>query len=196
MFIAPIVEGHGEYEAVPSLLHRIVEKCGSRSPVKINPPIRVKSGSFFNDEEYFNKYIAMASAKAAQEKGSVLILLDCEDDCPAELGTRILGKAIRQRGDVRFIVNLAYREFETWFIAAAGSFKGLYGFPADLSAPSNFESYRDAKGWLSARMSVKYDPVIHQVKFTRLLDLDLAKNSHSFNRLYSKISSELSTANG
>jgi hypothetical protein len=193
MFIAPIVEGHGEYEAVPSLLHRIAEKCGSSTPLKINPPIRVKSGSFFHDEAYFNKYIAMASAKAAQERGAVLILMDCEDDCPAELGPKILEKAKGQRSDIHFIVALAYREFETWFIAAAESFKGSYGFPADLSAPSNFESFRDAKGWLSSRMSVNYDPVIHQVKFTRLLDIDLAKNSHSFNRLYSKISSALST---
>lgn len=191
MFFAPIVEGHGEYEAVPALIHRIAEHCGSGKSVKINPPIRVKSGSFFNDDAYFARYIAMASAKAAQENGTVLILMDCEDACPAAVGPEIWAKASQQRSDVRFVVALAYREFETWFIAAADSFHGAFGLPLDLTVPPDYETYRDAKGWLSSRMPVKYDPVIHQVKFTRVLNLDSARRSHSFNRLYIKVASAI-----
>jgi hypothetical protein len=94
------------------------------------------------------------------------------------------------------MVTLAYREFESWFVAAADSFRGRYGISPDLSAPADFESFRDAKGWLSSRMSVNYDPVIHQVKFTRILNLNSARRSQSFNRLYSKIGSLLSAEGG
>ena len=43
----------------------------------VNPPIRVKSGSFLNDQDYFRKHVTLATAKAAEGDGSVLILLDC-----------------------------------------------------------------------------------------------------------------------
>ena len=187
MLFVPIVEGHGEYEAVPALLHKITAAVQSGVPIKINPPIRVKSGSFLNDAAYFNKQIALAGAKAAQGQGVVLILLDCEDDCPARLGPLILKRAREQRRDVRIIVSLAHREYESWFIAAAESFRGEFGLPSDLSVPPDFEGIRDAKGWLGARMPVKYDPIIHQVKFTRKLDVESARRSHSFDRLCRKV---------
>jgi hypothetical protein len=92
-FISPIVEGHGEQQALPLLIRKVfAELCPHIYP-DINPPIRVKSGSFLNDEAYFYKYVFLAAEKAAQANGEVLILLDCEDDCPAMLGPRLLEKA-------------------------------------------------------------------------------------------------------
>ena len=57
LFIAPIVEGHGEVEALPTLLHKIATHIGKQGLLKINPPLRVKSQSFLNDQNYFNKYV-------------------------------------------------------------------------------------------------------------------------------------------
>ena len=122
-FVAPIVEGHGEVEAVPALLHRIARRASFQGLLRVNPPIRVKQGSFVNDDEYFRNQVRLAAAKAAQENGSVLILLDCDDDCPARLGPELLRRAKEGRSDVDMFVALAYREFETWFIAAAHSLR-------------------------------------------------------------------------
>jgi len=186
-FIAPIVEGHGEIAAVPRLLHRIWQTQDSVSRLRCNPPIRVKSGSFLNDDDYFQKYVALAAAKAAQERGAVLILLDCDDACPAVLGPSLLSKAEAIRHDVKMIVALAYREFETWFIAAASSLRGARGLPATVTCPTDFEGIRDAKGWLGRQMNVAYDPITHQVEFVELFDLQGARASRSFNRLFEKI---------
>lgn len=182
-FVAPIVEGHGEVEAIPALLRRIARLASFRGLLRVNPPIRVKQGSFVNDNAYFHRQVRLAAAKAAQEGGSVLILLDCEDDCPAKLGPDLLRRAKAVRGDVDMFVALAYREFETWFITAAHSLAGHFGLPRDLVAVSDFEAIRDAKGWRSERMEVTYDPLTHKLAFVRIVDLDSAKASQSFGRL-------------
>ncbi len=186
--IVPIVEGHGEWEALPLLLRRILAESGTGSFPSVNSPIRIKAGSFLRDQDYFARYITLAAAKAAQGGGTVLILLDCEDDCPAELGPRLLAMARAVRNDVTYVVTLAHREFETWFLAAAESLRGCCGLPADLEAPANPEAIRGAKEWLGDRMPETYDPITHQVKFVARFSLQQAGRNPSFARLVSKLS--------
>ncbi len=183
--VAPIVEGHGEVQAVPALLHRLAP--GGPATVRVNPPIRVKAGAFLHDKDYFRRHVALAAAKVANVRGLVLILLDCDDDCPAELGPDLLQRALAVREDVHVVVALAYREYETWFIAAARSLRGRRGLPMNLEPPADPEAVRDAKGWLSARMDYPYDPVVHQVEFTRAFDPDLARANASFRRLAERL---------
>jgi len=195
-YIAPIVEGHGEVEAVPALLHRIAILAGVEGTLRVNAPIRVKAGSFLRDHDYFRKQVALAAAKAAQGGGVVLILLDCEDDCPATLGPDLLRRAKAVRGDVAVIVALAYREYETWFITAVRSLRGVRGLPHDLDPPPAPESIRDAKGWLGKHMAFGYDPVIHQLEFSRKLDLEQARANSSFNRFCGHIRGFLEGSSG
>jgi len=183
--LVPIVEGQGEVEAVPNLLHRIA--ASGPTDVRVNPPIRVKVSAFLHDDHYFRRYLELAGAKAAHAHGHVLILLDCEDACPARLGPELLRRARQVRADVNTLVVLAYREYETWFVTAARSLRGLQGLPADLEAPSEPEAIRDAKGWLSERMTYPYDPVVHQVEFTRAFDLEAARENKSFQRLRDRV---------
>jgi hypothetical protein len=190
-YLASVVEGHGEVEALPVLIRRIADNVGFAGSLQINPPIRVKSGSFLNDQDYFRKYVALAAGKAAARNGSLLILLDCEDDCPATLGPALLQRVQAVWANVDTFVALAYREFETWFITAAPSLRGRRGLPQDLKAPHDVEQIRDAKGWLGGRMNTSYDPVIHQLEFTREFDLKLARANRSFDRLYHRIQSFL-----
>lgn len=185
-FFCPIVEGHGEIEAVPLLIRRIFAETGSAVIPGINPPIRIKVGSFLHDDAYFRKYLLLATAKAAQANGEVLILLDCDDDCPADLGPRLLAKARAVRDDVPCSVVLAHREYETWFLAAAGSLRGR-GLPYDIDPPPNPEGIRGAKEWLTKQMGVSYDPIIHQAAFTARFDLTLARAMPSFDRLVNKL---------
>jgi hypothetical protein len=58
-YLASIVEGHGEVEALPALIHRIAIAAQYGGDLRVNPPIRVKSGSFLNDEEYFRKQVRL-----------------------------------------------------------------------------------------------------------------------------------------
>jgi Domain of unknown function (DUF4276) len=186
-YVASIVEGHGEVEALPALLHRIARETAFAGVLRVNPPIRVKSGSFLNDRDYFRKQVTLATAKAAQARGCVLIMLDCEDDCPATLGPDLLKQARAVRADVDIAVVLAYREFETWFLAAAPSLRGVRGLPRDLEAPPDPLGIRNAKGWLGERMDGAYDPVIHQLEFTRAFDISQARSNQSFDRLYRRV---------
>jgi hypothetical protein len=181
-FIAPIVEGHGEVDALPTLLYRIQQSLPSAPAIQVNPPIRVKSGSFLNRPDDFRRHLELATAKASARQGSVLILLDCDDDCPAALGPRLLQEAIAVRNDVTMFVALAHREYETWFLAAARSLRGISGLPHDLEPPPNPDRLRDAKGWLGERMPDGYDPIRHQLVFTRRMDLEQAKSARSFER--------------
>ena len=186
-YFIPIVEGHGEQKALPLLIRRIfVETSPLTFPI-VNPPIRVKSGSFLNDPDYFGKYVSYAADKAAQAGGEVLILLDCEDDCPATLGPSLLARAKNVRSDVPTTVVLAHREYETWFLAAAESLRGCGGLSANLSPPANPEAIRGAKEWLGRHMDQSYDPIIHQAAFTARFDLTQAKNVPSFARFVEKI---------
>ena len=186
--VVPIVEGYGEVEAVPILLRRIAEMTCLGLLLKINHPIRVKVGSFLNDDGYFKKQITLTAAKAAQSGGFVLILLDCEDSCPAILGPKTLEKAKTVRSDVNYVVVLAYREYESWFLASASSLRGIYGFPLDLEPPTDVEAIRDAKGWLGSRMDRKYDVATHQLEFTIRFDISKARTNKSFNRCFERIS--------
>ncbi len=183
-FIAPIVEGHGEVQAIPFLLQRMLSDLRADALLRVNPALRVKAGSFLNDQTYFAKYIELAARKAkAHDGGSVLILLDSEDHCPAELGPELRRRAVAVRNDVPIVLALAYREYETWFLAAARSLRGECGLPADLDAPAAPESFRGAKGWLSARMPAAYNEPNDQPAFTRKFSFDEAAVVPSFARL-------------
>jgi hypothetical protein len=187
-FIAPIVEGHGEVQALPLLLRRMATGMTRAANLRLNPALRVKVGSFRNDEFYFSKYVELAARKAKQWPNScVLILLDCEDDCPAELGPELLKKAKVCRSDVRMVVILAHREYETWFLAAARSLRGTCGLPSDLDPPPDPESIRDAKGWLSMKMGSPYIETYHQPRLTEAFVLEEARTVGSFVRACDKL---------
>jgi hypothetical protein len=185
--IVPIVEGHGEVEAVPRLIHRIYAEFSPGIIPKVNPAIRVKAGSFLNDPDYFQRQISLAASKAAQNNGRVLILLDCEDVCPAILGPDLLSRAIAVRSDIPYSVVLAHREFETWFIAALNSLGGRAGIALGAFAPPDAEAIRGAKEWLGKQMSQSYDPIVHQLEFSKHFDLHQARRIPSFNRLIQKL---------
>jgi hypothetical protein len=187
-FVAPIVEGHGEVEAVPILLDRLLRASRPDASLGVSPPIRVKAGSFLKDADYFAKYVELAARKAVSRAGrSVLILLDCEDGCPAELGPELARRAAAVRSDVPILVALAHREYETWFLAASQSLRGVAGLPMDLETPARPESIRDAKGWLSAHMASRYNEPNDQPAFTRRFSFDEAAAIPSFARLRRKL---------
>lgn len=115
--------------------------------------------------------------------GAVLVLLDCDDGCPANLGPSLQDRASKVRPGLLIEVALARREFESWFVASAESLRGARGLSAELMPPPEAEAIRGAKEWLSKHMvsGRGYSPVIDQPAMTAMFDMDLAeRRSDSF----------------
>jgi hypothetical protein len=136
-----------------------------------------------NDDAEFRRYLLLAAAKCG-DNGWILVLLDADDACPAELGEQILRRAHECVPHRRVSVVLANREYEAWFLAAADSLHGKRGFSFDN--PQNFDAEhpRNAKGWMGERMTSGYSPITDQPAFSAEMDLRQARqNSRSFRKL-------------
>src|SRR5258708_28932590 len=129
------------------------------------------------------------AARRGGVRGGVLIVIDSDDDCPADLAPRVLARIQTARNDLPSAVVLAQREFEAWFLAAAESLQGRRGLPQDLASPANPESIRGAKEWLTAKMphGRTYSETADQPAFAQLLDLTHARRAKSFDKMYREI---------
>lgn len=182
-----IVEGQGDELAVPTLIHRVAREVSPEVQIVVPRPIRVARNRIIKSDE-LEKYITMAADYTEQSDG-ILVLLDANGDCPMELGPELLRKAQEIRPDRLIRVVLAKREYESWFLASADSLRGHYGIGLTCTAPPNPEEIQNAKGWISKRMSSRrpYNPTIHQQGMTRNIDLNMARRSRSFSKLYSDV---------
>ena len=106
-FIFPIVEGHGEVQAVPILLRRLAEVYQNYS-LQVLSPFRVPKGQMVNTDQ-FERAIEYGARKLRQEEGGggILVLLDADNACPAELGPQLLARANRKRPDIQHSVVVA-----------------------------------------------------------------------------------------
>jgi Domain of unknown function (DUF4276) len=195
--VVPIVEGHGEVEALPILLRRMGAQLTPSVELKTQMPIRVKRDRFLNENEpsEFNRIIKLAAQKC-DENGWILILLDADDDCPAELGAKIYARAKALIAHKPISVVLANREYEAWFLAAATSLDGQRGFSLESNPQAiEPESIRGAKEWMGARMvSGKYRETTDQPAFSATMDISMAyNNSRSFRKLYEECQKNMTT---
>ncbi len=185
MSVIAIVEGHGEVQALPVLLRRLQNWRAPQVSTHVLPPIRVHRDRFLNRSGEFDRVLALAAAKCGDD-GWILIPLDADDDCPAELGKDVLARAQERVPHRRVSVVLANREYEAWFIAAAASLNGHRGFATNADDDvADAEGPRDAKGWMRARMSSGvYGETTDQAAFSATMDLQQAfDRSRSFRKL-------------
>ena len=187
--IAPVVEGHGEVNALPPLLRRIAADLGVYD-IEIHPPIR-KGRSILATEAGIVAAVEQASYRVPGD-GGVLVLFDADDDCPVDLVSRLLVPARKVRQDKTISLVVANREFEAWFLAGASSLVGKCGLPEDFASPVDPESKRDAKGWISDAMrrasGHPYKEVVDQPKLASVFDMKTAReNSPSFNKFWREV---------
>lgn len=187
MKIASIVEGDGEVIALPILLRRLAEWRTPEQYQDVPIPIRVRRDRFLNRDDEFRRHLLLAASKCGND-GWILVLLDADDDCPATRSAEILHRAQACVPHRRISVVLANREYEAWFIAAAASLSGHRGFifdPLDTTEP---EVPRNAKGWITSRMTHRaYGETTDQPAFTARMDLQLTfERSRSFRKLCSE----------
>jgi hypothetical protein len=116
----------------------------------------------------------------------VLILLDAEDDCPATLAPKLNARARRSARGIPVGVVLAKFEYESWFLAAAESIRGMRGLALDLSAPPEPETIRGAKEWLTTRKidGTAYSPTVDQAALSAIFNLASARRADSFDKCY------------
>ena len=181
--IAAIVEGDGEVEAVPVLIRKIGSEVSPLSPPTVLRPIRVRRQRILKEGE-LERYVGLAAVRAG-DGGCILILLDANGDCPAEIGPLVQRRARAAGPGCRVEAVLAKCEYETWLIAAAESIAGLRGIPPHTSAPEDPESVRGAKEWLRNRVHGSYRPTADQAALTARFDMALARRrSPSFDKMW------------
>lgn len=169
---------------MPILLRRLNLWLSPGEYLEVPPPIRVHRDRFLNRDEEFRRHLLLAAGKCG-DCGWILILLDANDDCPADLAPRVLERARLLVPHRPISVVLANREYEAWFIASAASLDGYRGFSFSPQALVEAERPRNAKGWMGERMSGgTYRETTDQPAFSARMCLQAAfDHSRSFRKL-------------
>jgi hypothetical protein len=139
--VVSIVEGFAEVESVPVLLRRLgVEPA---RPIRAKRNLVVKPGQL--------ERLVELAVRARPDPSAVLVLLDADDDCPAQLAPLLLARA-RAVTDLPVSVVLAMREIEAWFLGGIKSLRGFRGIAADAVWTDDPERPRGAKGRVEEMM--------------------------------------------
>jgi len=193
--VAPIIEGHGEVEAVGILLRRIAAELLDVT-IEVVRPFRLPRGKLLPgrpgarrvDDQELGRALDTASTllKYASPHGHkfALLLCDADEDLPCGLAPRVLATARRVRGDLDLACVMARREYEAWFIAAADSLTRFLSLRAgDESAWAAPDEHGEK--WISDHFrGVSYQKTVDQAKLTGAMDLTLGRaRSPSFNKL-------------
>lgn len=204
--IAPVVEGHTEQQgALAVLLRRIwYEHFQHPDHLTVRKAVRGDRGGLVHQtrstlpqkvEEAW-RGLAVDLRHDPTARPLVLILIDAEDECPAELGPRLLAEARNGTPPalpVRCVV--ANRMFENWIVAGCSTLAGVGGLPDPLPTPpqkpDELERLRGAS-WLDDRLreasrgkkAKKYDKKVDAPKLVGGMDLPGCRDkSPSFRKL-------------
>ncbi|MDE0466262.1 MAG: DUF4276 family protein [Candidatus Poribacteria bacterium] len=189
--IGCVVEGKSEVAAVPILIRRVAAIHYPELETVIPRPIRIPRNQVFRIGE-LERAVGLAYQNIGRQ-GAIFIILDSDDDCPAELGPALLHRVSQVFRNMPIAVVLAKHEFEAWFLAAAESLRGQRGLRNDLNPPDNPEGIRGAKEWLSHQMesSRTYTETQDQPALAALFDIEQARRADSFDKCYRDIVSLL-----
>ena len=185
--IGCIVEGQGDVAAVPLLIRRIAGALYPELAIDTPRPIRVHRNQVVQPNE-LEQEVKLA-ARRIGEQGAIFIILDSDEDCPAELGPTLLHRALQVCPNSPIAVVLAKQEFEAWFLAAADSLRGQRGLQNDIIPPNDPEAIRGAKEWLRQRMQSgrTYRETRDQPALAALFDIEQARRADSFDKCYRDI---------
>ena len=182
MKIQPIVDGHGEVRAFPVLLRRLVHETEMWA-VDIGKPIR-RLRPLLVDETGVRQAVRLALKKP--NCGAVLLLLDGDDDCPADLGPAVQDWAATAAGESAVPGRAGPPGIRSLVLAAVESLRGRRGIRIDAESHPAPESPRGAKEQLEARMGpgATYLETTDQPAFSELFSLpDAYRRSRSFRKL-------------
>ena len=150
--------------------------------MQIARPFRVKRNRVVKNGEL--ERAVQQAVRDRENAGCIMVLLDADEDCPAQLGPSLLQRCRRATG-LPVSVVLANKEFEAWFLGAKESLRGIRGIRADSTPPYDPERISGAKELLSRNMERRrYLAVDDQAAFADKMDLSVAEQScPSFGKL-------------
>ena len=185
--VACMVEGHGDREAVPILIRRIAQSIDPTSDIKVERPIRIPKSKLLRPGEL--ERAAELAFRVCSPRGVVLVLIDSDQDCPAELAPRIIERATAARSDLTLSVVLPKSEFEAWFVTAIDSLSGYRGLRENLQPPADPEGIRGPKEWLTQHMVSDrgYRETLDQSAFSARFDLRKARECPSFDKCWREV---------
>lgn len=171
-----LVEGQGDVQALPSLLSRLV-------PTVVAATMRIQAGKVFAGNWTQVEQLVELERRKGSEAVLLLLDTDCElDRCPKARAAALQQSLKTVAGNMRAAIVLAECEFETWFIEAAESLRGVRGLPPDLTRPEN-PLKRGSKEWLGNLMPHGYRETQDQKPLASNMDLRLARDrSRSFRK--------------
>ncbi len=183
--IKPIVEGHGEVEALPLLLRRIAGECFGLWDVPLLHPGRYHAGRLLrrqNGSWVPGPDFPKAGQHARNEGATcILTLLDLDDDCPREVHDALIPVLATTTGMNPSCLVLAKCEYEAWFLASAETLEdNVLPYPADP------ESVRGAKWALESHLQLEfpYDERTDQPRYSDRIKIEAAyERSRSFRKL-------------
>jgi hypothetical protein len=201
-----LVEGHGDVEAVPILVKRLLVEYSAFDAVLLDSkPLRVGEYSKVSRCNFgeWQRFLKVAAKR--KDCGGCLLLLDGDSQtkvdgapfCAWRAARRLAEEARKVGGGTLFSVAIVFAcmEFESWLIAGAESLAGRSFSRGRRELPDAIEPLppnpelnpRDAKGWFKKRVMNGYNPARDQGELTRLVDVDLIrqKGMRSFQRLES-----------
>jgi len=188
--IAPIVEGHGEFESVRILVERIWQDLAREDWPLVLPPIRQPRGRLCRRRDLLRAVdLAVLKLRAKSvDCGVVLLLLDADEDCPGELGPRLARFMRDARPDVWTGGCVANVEYETWFVASADRMGDLLR-PEEGEDLTDPEGARRGKRWVRRRIrDGVYRETVDQPRLTSRIDVRLCRaRSPSFDKLCREI---------
>ncbi len=194
--VASVVEGETEVMCLPPLLHGVWRLLASPDRLQVLTPVQCKRDAFLKPgHEEFARKVADAYQTLARwlrrdpaNRGILLLLLDAESDCPAEVAARLRAGAIGVIGEAAVSCVLAKRAFENWIVGGASTLGGVNGLPAPLPSRDRFEE-RNGAHWLETQLrsvdrARKYKKTVDAVEFVRAMDLsECHANCPSFAKL-------------
>lgn len=196
-YIVPIVEGYTEVGCIERLLWRVWSALLT-APMRLQvlPASRGNRDALIDQnrpdlaekvEEAYAK-LAPYLHRDSSSRELLLLLLDAESDCPAELGPMLLERATTARGDAAISSVLAKRMLENWIKGGASTLAGVNGLPNPLPARDQFEE-RSGAAWLDQQLRSrnpvrKYKKTADAEMFVRAMNLQEARtNCPSFDKL-------------
>ena len=188
--IQPIVEGHGEVQALPVLLRRLLDEAKAWT-VQIGRPL-FKQRNKLVRKHSLTQIVEVARRQHACE--AILIVFDGDKDCPKELGPKVQEWAKAAAPELPCEVVLPHREYEAWFLAAIESLRTHDLIKDDAAPHPDPERPYDAKGRLQQRITegIAYSPPSHQAGLSASFSLEHAyRRSRSFRKLTTSFGSLL-----
>lgn len=181
-----LVEGDGDRLAVPELIRQTLYSLEIYDVSPVTRPIKTGDVKKIRRPGNLEKFISYGCSRS--DGDSVLLLLDCDDDCPLDVAREFWDRVTTMSPHFQKKVGMGFFrcEFESLYLASIQSLVEEfpeYGWTlTGFDFSRDVENIRGAKELLSNLMSRKnYKETRDQVKFIAGLDFEqLRKHSRSF----------------